>query len=78
MKWIGGCLHIDQQYRDKVLKSKGNQRFLLNLKELNKEILLHSGILDNIDMTNYCTYRDKIYFFHTDVTRERQAECLVS
>ncbi|WP_251510942.1 peptidoglycan editing factor PgeF [Oceanobacillus luteolus] len=56
--------HIDQQYRDKVLKSKGNQRFLLNLKELNKEILLHSGILrHNIDMTNYCTYRDKDLFF---------------
>lgn len=37
---------------------------LLDLKELNIEILLQSGVLrHNIEVTNYCTYREKELFF---------------
>lgn len=54
---------IDEKYREKVLTTQDN-RSLLDLKELNREILLQSGILShNIDITSYCTYRDEALFF---------------
>ncbi|RLL45245.1 peptidoglycan editing factor PgeF [Oceanobacillus piezotolerans] len=56
--------HIDYKLRGKVLIEKDNNRYLLNLKQLNVEILLQTGILrHNIDVTNYCTYNDKDIFF---------------
>ncbi|WP_156290418.1 peptidoglycan editing factor PgeF [Oceanobacillus salinisoli] len=55
---------IDGKYREKCIISKGNNRFLLNLKQLNVEILLQSGILrHNIEVTNYCTFKDDALFF---------------
>lgn len=56
--------HIEENFRKKTLRPKENGRFLLDLKALNREILLQYGILrHNIDMTNYCTYRDEEIFF---------------
>ncbi|MCF3942509.1 peptidoglycan editing factor PgeF [Oceanobacillus alkalisoli] len=55
---------ITKDVRDKVLTVKSDNHYLLDLKELNREILLHCGILrHNIDMTNYCTYREHDLFF---------------
>lgn len=55
---------IDKKFQNKVLIEKKNNQFLLDLKALNREILLNCGVLrHNIDMTNYCTYRDKSLFF---------------
>src|SRR5699024_7775651 len=55
---------IDPQYRQNAIKSKGNNRYLLNLKQLNVDILLQSGVLrNNIDVTQYCTFRDNSLFY---------------
>ncbi|MHA6251372.1 peptidoglycan editing factor PgeF [Oceanobacillus sp. CAU 1775] len=55
---------IEPSFYDKVLTEKQNQHFLLDLKALNREILLNCGILrHNIDTTNYCTHRDESLFF---------------
>ncbi|WP_255259792.1 laccase domain-containing protein [Lentibacillus sp. CBA3610] len=55
---------IPDELFDKAVMSQGNNRFLLDLKQLNKEILLQHGILrHNIDVTNYCTFRDEALFF---------------
>ncbi|WP_085992463.1 peptidoglycan editing factor PgeF [Oceanobacillus senegalensis] len=56
--------HIDHRYKDKTIIQKENNRFLLDLKQLNVEILLLSGILrHNIDVTKYCTFKDDALFF---------------
>lgn len=55
---------IQEEYHDKVLTSLGNKHYLLDLKQLNVEILVQSGVFrSNIDITNYCTFRDKELFF---------------
>ncbi|GGJ86604.1 laccase domain protein YlmD [Lentibacillus kapialis] len=56
--------HIPQALFDKTVTVQGNNRFLLDLKQLNAEILLQQGVLrHNIDITNYCTFRDNQLFF---------------
>lgn len=55
---------IDGRYREKVLVPIEKNRFLLDLKKLNNEMLLQSGILrHNIDVTNFCTYEDEALFY---------------
>lgn len=55
---------IDDEYIEKTVIKKADNRFLLNLKQLNMEILLQSGVLHhNIDITSYCTYGEKHLFF---------------
>lgn len=50
--------------RENAVRSLGKNRFLLDLKQLNVDILLQSGVLrHNIEVTNYCTYRDDELFF---------------
>lgn len=50
--------------RQNTVFSKGNNRYLLDLKQLNVDILLQSGVLrNNIDITTYCTFRDQSLFF---------------
>ncbi|WP_404452517.1 peptidoglycan editing factor PgeF [Virgibacillus necropolis] len=45
-------------------QKQNNNHYLLDLKKLNVDILLQSGVLrHNIDVTNYCTYRDEELFF---------------
>jgi len=55
---------IDKSYLEKVtIKSKENHYFL-DLKQLNKEILLDSGLDDkNIKATDLCTYKEETLFF---------------
>lgn len=74
---IGPCIseeyyevdeHVMQYVEDKdvsaVAKDLHNGHYLLNLKLLNKLILVHAGLPEkNIEVTNYCTYRDKNLFF---------------
>ncbi|MFZ3576524.1 peptidoglycan editing factor PgeF [Virgibacillus sp. DJP39] len=43
---------------------RNNSHYLLDLKKLNVENLLQSGVLrHNIEISNYCTYREKDLFF---------------
>jgi hypothetical protein len=56
--------HIMPKYRENCVTPRGNNQFLLDLKQLNVDILLQAGVLrNNIDITNYCTYRDEQLFF---------------
>lgn len=56
--------HIEGNERQNTIISKENNRYLLSLKQLNTDILLHSGVLrNNIDVTAYCTFRDQHLFF---------------
>ncbi|WP_068672467.1 peptidoglycan editing factor PgeF [Oceanobacillus sp. Castelsardo] len=56
--------NIKDKYRQKCVKPSKNNRYLLDLKKLNVEILLQSGVLrHNIDVTNYCTFKDESLFF---------------
>lgn len=62
---------------DKTVIKQGNNRFLLGLKQLNKEILLQQGILrHNIDVTNYCTFRDEALFFSHRRAQEKTGRML--
>jgi len=55
---------IRKEDLEKTTSSVGENRFQLDLRQLNAEILLQSGVLrHNIDITNYCTFRDKDLFF---------------
>lgn len=55
---------IDSSLRQHVAEKNKNNRYLLDLKQLNKKILRQSGISEtNIDMTDYCTYQHKETFF---------------
>src|SRR5699024_11394707 len=58
--------HIVGNERQNTIISKGNNRYLLSLKQLNTDIILHSGVLrNNIDVTAYCTFVDKhLYISH--------------
>jgi len=56
--------HMDREHAEKVTRKISENKFLLDLKQLNTEILLQSGVLrHNIDITKYCTFRDKELFF---------------
>lgn len=74
---IGPCISKDAyEVDDHVIKNltmeqkrntaqkQGENHYLLDLKKLNTEILLQSGVLrHNIEVTNYCTFRDEEMFF---------------
>lgn len=56
--------HIEESERQNTTIHQGNNHYLLDLKQLNTDILLHSGVLrNNIDVTAYCTFRDQHLFF---------------
>ncbi|MFA1818650.1 peptidoglycan editing factor PgeF [Virgibacillus oceani] len=56
--------HIPSELSDNAVIPQENARFLLDLKQLNVDILLQSGVLrNNIDVTSYCTYKDEQLFF---------------
>lgn len=47
-----------------IVTSTGPGHFLLDLKSLHKEMLIEAGILlENIEMTQYCTYEEEELFF---------------
>ncbi|MGJ9460610.1 peptidoglycan editing factor PgeF [Oceanobacillus sp. CF4.6] len=55
---------ISKENRKKTVTPLHNNHFLLDLKQLNVEILLQSGVIShNIEVTKYCTYRDENLFF---------------
>ncbi|HAM82166.1 peptidoglycan editing factor PgeF [Ornithinibacillus bavariensis] len=55
---------IPVEFQDKVLTPVGNENYLLDLKQLNVEILVQSGVFrNNIDVSKYCTFRDEDLFF---------------
>ncbi|TFJ94570.1 peptidoglycan editing factor PgeF [Lentibacillus salicampi] len=56
--------HIPDAFFERTVTDQGSNRFLLDLKQLNVEILLQQGVLrHNIDITHYCTFRDETLFF---------------
>lgn len=56
--------NLTTDQKNNSTQNQGNNHYLLDLKKLNEEILLQSGILrHNIEVTNYCTFRDKEMFF---------------
>jgi len=57
---------IPLEHREQVLTPVENGHYLLDLKQLNVEILVQSGVLrSNIDITKYCTFReDNLFFSH--------------
>jgi len=56
--------YIDDQYREHTIIDQGNNRYLLDLKQLNVENLLQAGVLrHHIDVTSYCTFADKELFY---------------
>lgn len=56
--------HIDDKNVKNTVFPKENNRFLLDLKQLNVEILLQNGLIrHNIDVTTYCTFNDETLFF---------------
>lgn len=55
---------IPEKYRRKTVIPKENNRYLLDLKQLNVEILLQHGVIrHNIEVTEYCTFSDNELFF---------------
>lgn len=55
---------IDEEFYPHTVKMLENNRYLLDLKQLNVENLLQSGVLrHNISITKYCTYSDADLFF---------------
>ncbi|GGF11642.1 laccase domain protein [Halobacillus andaensis] len=58
--------HIAEVYKTQVLKKVNENKFNLDLKELNRQIAINAGILsDNIEVSNYCTYEeDQLFFSH--------------
>lgn len=55
---------IPTMFKANVVDTKAENRYFLDLKQLNVDILLQAGVLrNNIDVTNYCTYRDETLFF---------------
>jgi polyphenol oxidase len=55
---------IDEEMRKKTVTPLRNNHFLLDLKQLNVEILLQTGVIrHNIEVTKYCTFRDEDLFF---------------
>ncbi|MEN2766530.1 peptidoglycan editing factor PgeF [Ornithinibacillus xuwenensis] len=55
---------IPIKHCENVLTPIGNEHYLLDLKQLNVEILLQSGVIrNNIDITNFCTFSDDALFF---------------
>lgn len=56
--------HLTIQDKEKTVIPRDDNRYLLDLKQLNVEILLQCGVLrNNIDITNYCTFQDNTLFF---------------
>lgn len=56
--------NIHEDFKKSTVIRTENNRLFLDLKQLNVEILLQSGVLHhNIDITNYCTYADADLFF---------------
>lgn len=55
---------LKDSYIEKCVTKKENNRYLLDLKQLNVEILLQNGIhSNNIEITSFCTYTNENLFF---------------
>lgn len=49
---------------EKIIEEGSRAKFLINLSEANRQVLLYSGIpAENIEVSDYCTFRDKDLFF---------------
>ncbi len=56
--------HIPLSFHSSTLTKVDATHYLLDLKQLNKEMLLHAGIHEEqINVTDYCSFQDKELFF---------------
>src|SRR5699024_3819203 len=56
--------HIDHNFKAKTVTQLNDHHYLLDLKQLNKEILLQNDVLaSNIEITSYCTMTHQELFF---------------
>lgn len=56
--------HLSEEAKQNCTESVSKGQYLLDLKQLNVDILVHSGVIrHNIDSTNYCTFQDEHLFF---------------
>jgi len=56
--------HIPIENRKNAIKGQGQDRYLLDLRKVNEEMLLEAGIMSqNMEITNYCTFQDEERFF---------------
>ena len=56
--------HIDDHFKAKTVTQLNDHHYLLDLKQLNKEILLQNDVLaSNIEITSYCTMTHQELFF---------------
>ncbi|MDC3416468.1 peptidoglycan editing factor PgeF [Aquibacillus salsiterrae] len=57
--------YIPDDVYDSVVINNGNGHFMLDLKELNYQLLVKAEVKpQNIAKTNYCTFKDDIFFSH--------------
>ncbi|MDL4839983.1 peptidoglycan editing factor PgeF [Aquibacillus rhizosphaerae] len=57
--------NIPETFKSNVITSTGSGRYLLDLRQLNREIIMQAGVLEeNISVTGYCTYQHDIFFSH--------------
>ncbi|MCT2538047.1 peptidoglycan editing factor PgeF [Aquibacillus koreensis] len=57
--------HIPDSYKPNVVTRKTNGHYLLDLRQLNKDILMDLGLEEkNIAVSQYCTYEDQMFFSH--------------
>ncbi|WP_163530427.1 peptidoglycan editing factor PgeF [Halobacillus ihumii] len=58
--------HIPEAYKKKVSIPKGSDKYLLDLKELNRQTALDAGLREShIYKTNLCTYEeDELFYSH--------------
>ncbi|TQS75643.1 peptidoglycan editing factor PgeF [Ornithinibacillus gellani] len=56
--------HLSESEKQKTTEKMGENQYLLDLKALNVENLLQTGVLrHNIDITSFCTFADHDLFF---------------
>ncbi|GIO21887.1 peptidoglycan editing factor PgeF [Oceanobacillus sp. J11TS1] len=56
--------HLNNEQRQKFTEEVSPNQFLIDLKQLNVDILVQSGVFrHNIEVTNYCTSQDETLFF---------------
>ncbi|MFD1067219.1 peptidoglycan editing factor PgeF [Oceanobacillus locisalsi] len=56
--------YLTEEQKQKYTEEVSPHQYLLDLKNLNVDILVQSGIFrHNIEVTKYCTYRDEELFF---------------
>lgn len=56
--------HLNEEQKQKFTKEISPNQYLIDLKQLNVDILVQSGVFrHNIEVTDYCSFQDETLFF---------------